>query len=473
MVEPQAGIQVNAPEPIEQVIFPLPLSPLEKYLFWDDRPDQPMTSYVELEFVGSLNVDLWRQACREILAHHPLLQANVVERNGELYWIPANEIFHILDPEVTPILQNGCPRPIDLNRESGLRCWYCTTQDGGRVIFQLHHCCSDGIGFRGFLIDVLRWYAMSSECNSAELLRDSGSRKTSFLYERLVPRLLQQRFDFTHVGPAKSPLTTWQRIKNAHYFHFQPPVSLLGSMPKADCNDAESIDPLCHLNLGRELSDQLMAHCQSQSIGLSELSIALLFKTCVSWNAAKGLKHPNSRLRILVPYDLRGRQDLAMPASNRLTFAFLGRTAAQCGDVQSLCDSIQQEFVAFKDTRLGMDFLDGLRLANQHPRLMRWTIGRSHRMATVVVTYAGELARGMSKLFPQSDGVRLVGNVRLTAIHAAPPVRRNTNVSIAICVNWGEIMISAAFNHTAFSRLDCKAFLELYHQQWRDYIATR
>ena len=37
-------------------IFPLPLTPLEKFFFWDDRPEQPCTFFIDLRFESSMDI---------------------------------------------------------------------------------------------------------------------------------------------------------------------------------------------------------------------------------------------------------------------------------------------------------------------------------------------------------------------------------------------------------------------------------
>ena len=101
-----------------------------------------------------------------------------------------------------------------------------------------------------------------------------------------------------------------------------------------------------------------------------------------------------------MPYDLRSRVDLRMPAANRLSFSFLGRNADQCQDFDKLLASVQAEVLAIKESRLPLDFLDALKSAARCPCATKWVINRSRRMATVVLTYTGDISRGMQRDFP-------------------------------------------------------------------------
>jgi hypothetical protein len=100
---------------------------------------------------------------------------------------------------------------------------------------------------------------------------------------------------------------------------------------------------------------------------------------------------------------------------------------------------------------------------------MKWALRRHDSMATAVITYAGDVSRGMNKLFPDANDLRKIGNASLFAVFAAPPARRNTNISMAICINWGRICISAIWNRAVFSEQDCSEFLELYKIGWQQW----
>ena len=76
-----------------------------------------------------------------------------------------------------------------------------------------------------------------------------------------------------------------------------------------------------------------------------------------------------------------------------------------------------------KQSQLPLDFVTALEAASRYPQAMRWIIRRSRNMATAVLTYAGDVSRGMQKYFPEQNGTRIVGDVHLDKILAAPPVR--------------------------------------------------
>ncbi|MFN3191802.1 MAG: hypothetical protein ACE361_14925 [Aureliella sp.] len=485
MAEDESPNGQDESEETNQRVFPLPLSPFEKFLLWDETVTCPMNSFIELHFDDHLDLDCLRKSLHAAVHRNPMLACRTRTIDGEMYWeYDADYVPELrLEADDAP-LYAGRPRPIDLFNECGSRYWYRETESGSRLLIQLHHACTDGVGLRRVLIDTLTGYAQRTSAESAtgrEMKSGSGASRTA-RWDKLQVELLRDRFDFSKSfsGPPARSLTTWQRIKNAHYFHFQPPTTLQqrssNSAVTASLQQEEQLgEPLRHFMLDEVTTKAATERAKLLGVGVNEVALGLLFLACKDWNVALGDRRPASRLRLLMPYDLRSRIDLRMPAANRLSFSFLGRTHAQIGslDDQSSVDclirGLQAEIKSIKETRLQMDFIEAIRGASTNPRFFRWLLSKSNRMATSVLTYTGDISRGMKKYFPEQDGCRLIGNARLRNILVAPPVRRNTNISLGLCVNWGKLCFSAAWNRDAFTATDCGDFLEIYRRCWTEW----
>lgn len=454
--------------------FPLRLSAFEKYLLWDETPIQPMTMFIEMHFIDPIQVDVMEMSISAAAKAHPLLTCTIEERDGDLHWIhhPDSKLIVHRDEHFPP-LDHGKVRPFDLKKEFGVRFWYRTAEDHYRLMFQVHHAVTDGVGMRRFMIDAITLYAHATNASKT----DSELRVP---WSKLDPSLLQRRADFTEAfgGPPAEPLTAWQRLKNAYYFHFQLPKPLRTgrSSQKASVdakpNDKDHFEPLEHLVIDRPTSFQITEKARMSEIGISDLALALLFETCCLWNQQHGDRNPKSRIRLLLPYDLRSRMDLRMPATNRLSFSFLGRTQADCCNLDRLISSIADEVRSFGRTQLPLDFMGALESAAKNPRLMRWAIRRSRNMATAVLTYVGDTSRAMQRPFPEQDGYRIIGDARLDKILGAPPVRDNTNLSVGLCINWGQLCISAAWNRANLTRQQAAELLALYKSRWLNWLGT-
>jgi len=456
--------------------FPLRLSPFEKFVLWDERPRQPLTGYVELRFSTPLDAARLETALHEAVHRNPLLACRLREHAGDLWWDYDPEYRpRLLCPRRESPLSQGWPREIDLRRECGGRYWFGAHEEGWRWMIQFHHACCDGVGMRQIVIDTLAGYTrLLGTSGNSQLPTAVAADKISRL-ERLSVTALRDRFDFsrTYHGAPKRPLTFWQRLKNAHYFHFRLPTPLRGSAQAADALATDAAqEPLRYASINRELSQQILDTARRQQIKINDLALALLFQTCVGWNRQQGDSNPKSHIRILMPYDLRSRADLQMPATNRLSFSFLGRDVRQCEDFSQLLASVQTEVQAIKDSRLPLDFLEALDLAHRSPKAMRWVINHSRRMATVVLTYTGDLSRGLQRYFPERDGVKIVGDTQVTHVYAAPPVREHTNITIGLCVNWGQLSFCAAWNRAVLTPSECEQFLQQYVDAWQAWLSA-
>ena len=194
-------------------------------------------------------------------------------------------------------------RPFDLAKEPGCRFWYEESESGSRLLWQVHHAVTDGVGMRPVVIDILLHYAMATSGESVE-------RYSRELYcSRFKAAELLRRSDFSHLPKSKRSISTWQRIKNAKYFHFMRPRTLLGSGAQS-ASSVEDRRVLCLASLDAELSERVFAKCSASSVAIHELAMALLFRTCAEWNRSCGDRNPKSHIRLMMPVDLRDRRDL-------------------------------------------------------------------------------------------------------------------------------------------------------------------
>lgn len=450
-------------------LFPLPLTPFEQYVLLDDLPAQPMTAFVQLTFASPLDQVRLEQALMHAVHRNPLLASRIRTDSKVWHWI--------YDPDFSPKLESyddqppavaGRIVPMDLRSHPGMRVWFHPHDEGRwRLLFQFHHACADGIGMRRFLLDALAHYA-----NSAIGI-DTVDRETAIQhvrYERLDHNRLSSRGCMKHLTETKPlvQLSAWQKMKNNYYFFFQPPAPLLGARrtPIEPSSTADR-EPVLSKILDLEESQAICRAARDREVGLNELGLALLFRQCRAWQVQHGLGKPKRRIRLLMPFDIRTKEDLRLSAANRLSFAFLGRTHQQCDNWDALLKSVQAETKQIKDTRVYVDFLNGLSLCQSRPRMFKWLLSRCQHMATAVLTYSGDIHRGLSRMFKEEDGRLRVGEALCEDVLAAPPARLNTNIALGLCLSRGRICISASWNREALTPDEAQLFFDGYVEAWR------
>ena len=163
-----------------------------------------MHSFIELHFLQPSNID-YGSALNWAARIHPIFNCFVDEQNGELRWIYHPDYRHRLHCESqSPVLANGRPMEIDLSSHPGVRFWYRQAEPmnppastasgvhdaGSRILIQLHHATSDGVGLRRFLIDAMTIYAQcTSPKNINSELRPPWSKIPGLLSVELTCRM--------------------------------------------------------------------------------------------------------------------------------------------------------------------------------------------------------------------------------------------------------------------------------------------
>ena len=423
-------------------LFPLPLVPLEQYLLADDRPTHPMVISVELHFDRTPDIPTLEQCVGETIVDHPLLGCRIDLRDDGPAWIaPTGQTTTAVPVDNRPLIEpsTGRLRGIDLQQDIALRHQVQTAADGsGKWTLQVHHAACDGVGLRQFLLDALCRYATAKDCPPTKQL------------PRPYRATLSARGDYDkwfRTVPTE-PMSTWQKIRAAHYFHFQPPAPL--QPPSTDSSRGHhAAELLLHRRLDADQSQRVLSTVAKRGQTLDDVTIAAAFRTCADLLRKHGGKD-SSRLRILTPIDLRRGKDRRLPACNRMTFGFLGRTLHQTRDEQ-LASSIRDEKDWMRRSLVHLDFLGSLPLAVSYPWLLRRLLNRRSSMATMVVTTTGDILRGTSTWFPRALAGVQFGDVHLRSVHAAAPTRPGTPITLSMTQTDGRISATLNWDRTRWS----------------------
>ncbi|MCC6512194.1 MAG: hypothetical protein IT423_24060 [Pirellulaceae bacterium] len=455
-------------------LFPLVLTPFEQYLMLDDSPQHPMTAFMQVTLATPLNVEFLEEAVYRACVRNPLYASRVTQATKAWQWhYDAAFRPKIRSIELEPPVVDGFIVPIDLTQEPGIRVWYHRqADDTWRLLFQFHHACADGIGMRRFVIDTLICYARFC-------IPEDDPLQANLRLDRLDHARLLERGSINHLvdTPAAVPLTLKQRLWNTYYFLFLPPAPLRGTLrPTPNRLRATSLrsvppdQPTLVKTLSLEESTAILERARLAEVGLNDLGLALLFHQCRLWHEQHSTRGTNRRIRLLMPYDIRTKEDLRLSAANRLSYAFLGRKHRECHDWPKLLASVQAETQQIKDTRVYVDFLQGLSMCQRRPRLFRWVLGRMRHVATAVFTYGGDANRGVTRVFAtQECGALRVGDALMLDGAAAPPVRLNTNIAIGFCISRDRISMSLSWSRHALSIEEAQLFFDSYLTSWKNW----
>lgn len=442
-------------------LFPLPLTPFERFLFVDDSPDYPKTFHVQLRFGGCLREGPFADALRHAAARHPLLTARVVHHHGRLEWHPgiATEPWYDFAPTGTPLTAPDQSRH-DLAAGVGMRVWARAGEEQSTLLFQFHHVCCDGQGGRQVVNDWCTGYARAIAAHT-----DLPEWKTH------PPSELLRRGAFAPPALAgkTNSIPIWRRILYAYRFLGQHPRPLAPVRTAERPDSSPGFPGILSHQFSRDETAAIQETARTQGLFLNDVALTLLFQTLVGWNERHGSSSPRDRIRLMIPMQLRESRDRRMPAANRMSFGFVTRTVQQCQDFTALQASIRGETQHMKSVRLGLDFLNGLGLLSTWPRIFDWVVRRPWCLATAVLTNVAEPARRFRRHFPVEDGYPVIGNLLLKEVTAAPPLRPRTRAGFSISECAGRLSLCLRADPRTLGESASRELLDEYVKSWRKW----
>ena len=303
----------------------------------DDR--LPMEIWIEAGIIGRLCRSAVEEAL-DIVAHrHPLIRASIDICKGIPSWTPGRSRISItwVEPGQTwKIL------PLSPRQGLGLRIYVVQEENRATIYLQLHHACVDGKGARLFIHDFFSSYGRARGGQTPPL--------PPLEPERLKRRGRIGQGPTLPTGPGRGLL----REILAFLFPWPRPVQPLPRDSQDNPTPGGNL-PYSRRILDREQTRRALERVRPREGTFNDLALADLFATLAEWQIASGIQDRRSRLRILMPVDIRELPDRRTPACNRISFAFLTRRLGECGP--DLPESIRAETAYIQQHRSELDFL--------------------------------------------------------------------------------------------------------------------
>jgi hypothetical protein len=438
-----------------------PLTPFERFMWGDDRPQFPLVFQVSLCFEGSLAPEKMREAFRFAVGRHPLLRSTIQSAGRAATWVAPAEGW----PELG-LLSQGCPNEpplaaIDLTQSPGLRGWMRETATGWEVKLVFHHACCDGQGARMFIQDLVLAYAVVRGV--------SGHHAPFFPID--VAELDRRGSYPPTVGRART--LSW-RLQNVwQFFLRRPQPTASNAVAGAAAKDDASGVGLCSHTFSAKDAAELRDPQRRDGVSLNAVAVSILFSLIGEWQRSHGVK-PRSWVRISVPCDLRSREDERMPAANRYTYVFLNRRVAACGSWADLLGGVQAELKERLQTRFGVNFLSNLEMLASRPGLMRWALGRETCFSTAVLTNLSDPSRRLRKRLPvDEDHFFCLDGARCHDLRVCtPPLRPKTHWGIGIFEYAGRITITFRYDTSTITAADAERMLARYIECWQEWLTA-
>jgi len=441
--------------------FPLYLTPLETFMWVEDRPAYPMTFLIHMEFSGTVDREAFESALEEALARHPLLNALVQRaKRNQPCWVLAEDAMPRLDwAEEGVALECPGGEAIDIRSEVGLRVWVRQGDGSARVLFQFHHACVDGTGAYRFLGDLLAAYGQRTG--------SGGQRPVPGLVD---PRLLRTRkyaiMDIALRGKAL-PVARAAIHQGARLLVRRPSPLRPPRCPSKRNGRLAPFPGIESYRFEEEQYKRLRLAAVNSGVTVNDLLLSELFHAIREWNSRRRSGRRGGRIGIMMPTDLRDGDHYEMPAANMTSYTFLVRRAGACDRAAELLRGIRDETAQIKNQRLGTRFVDMLAAALYVRGLLRVALSGRRCLSTAVLSNVGDPTRRFTARLPRDKGRVVAGNLILEKITGVPPLRPKTRAAIIIITYRRQLTVSMRCDPYLFRPEDTRDQLSIYVERLR------
>jgi len=463
--DPTCSVDGNRTEEQAANLFPLPLSPFERYMVLDNTGDYPMSFVLIVTLKGDLRKEVFEQSVMFALKRHPLLMSTISQVRGRGWcWTPvANPAPQMTWDETGEPLRGPEEERIDLTREIGLRVWVNWSSQRSELVFQFHHACTDGLGGVQLIGDLLAHYGQMTAPEGAELPEIEPVQ-----FDRLTARAHFSTVESE--APPKTVSCPYMLCGRLIKLLRRQPVPLAASRKRDSIGTPLMFPAIISRMIERPVLQQLKVVAARQGVELNDLYLLEMFQTIREWNRRHGKGHDNQWLRIGMPTSLRTPLHDKMPAANVVSYMFLTRKAGACDKPEELIADIHRQTSKIVNMQQGRFLAIGLKYVLKIPGLL-WCLLRMNRCFTsVILTNVGDIRRQFTARFPLKQGRCVAGNVTLDVLTGAVPVRPNTRLSTSVGTYAGNLYINMHCDPLSFTTEQAEELADLFLDRLKQLI---
>ena len=462
----------NKPKDSTKELFPLLMSSIEKFHWYDSLPNYPNFIFGRLEFTKRIDPSLAETAWKLALDRQPLAGVQPVKIKRRWYWKPsvddkvvgngsAKGSFNYQESASSPDpwCFEECESQLTISshleiRVSGAEASpsdTCGAPAGclTSVYFAVHHAISDGAGA---ILVVNEWLAIYSNL-------EAGRAATAGL-QRLEPERLRGR---NHLG-----ILRWSYLKHL----FKQPVALFGATKflfrnsvdlSAQKDAAEGMARLYPAIVGRWVDADAVRGLNREScrlgVTLNSIMLGRLFESLTKFLARDGVSCRRDWVRVILPISIRGMSDRRMPATNRTTIVQLDRRLDEKALSDDFYSNLDREIRIIRGWQLDKIFLICIRLLSIVDPVLRHIVGSRKSRGTVVFTNLGEPFRKLIR--SQSHRAEFSGSA-MHQFDLVGPVREGTPLNYTVARHGERIRVSLHYDAGVFSSNRAGDLLDSY-----------
>ncbi|MFT5299664.1 MAG: hypothetical protein ACI87E_001897 [Mariniblastus sp.] len=491
----QSFYMVEPPYDSFQSLFPMPMTSIEKFHWFDDSPEYPNVVFCRLKIRGKIDQATAKQAWQYAVQRQPFGDVYPAKIKGRWFWNAGPRSqgethrefdlwdgtrFEYEERDSSPPAWKFSDHPIRSAAGSylGITVWPEPTSSASsseiapeaihgpagfcsEVWLYVHHSVGDGVGSILVINDWMVVYA--------NLMNGRAPEKG---LHRLDPELLKQR---NSLG-----ILSWRYLKHV----YKQPIALFGAAkfimrktaellpgseraappaPQSE-NLPPAAEPVYPAIIGRWISESqvegLAAHAKRHQVMLNSVLLGQLYLALAKWRAEHTQHTDRDWMRIILPMSIRNVSDRRLPTANRATIVQVDRCGNEMRDLADFYRSLNREIMVIRGWQLDKIFLlviRGISLSN------KWLLNaandtKSRGMA--VFTNLGEPLRKSERA--SSREPESMSFLRPFEFDLVGPIRTGTPINFSTSRYGPKLRISMQYDHRLLNPVHAQALLDDY-----------
>jgi NRPS condensation-like uncharacterized protein len=446
------------------VSLSLPLTTMEEFLYWEDRPAYPWSCFSRLRFSGCLDRAAFESAVSTVLARHPLLAAKIeTDGRGRLRWRVVDDPAPVIQWESAPVSGPLPPAThLDLRREIGIRFHVRTEAAASEATIQFHHACCDGAGMALFMRELLVAYAIA--CGNAP----GRARLTALDPGKLAGR---GRYGLTLIKLIRMLPQQLVGLLGARQFLMRKPSPLIPH--RAGPNDdplPKSYPAVVHRLFDQAETAGMRKAAMLRGVTSNDLLARDLFLAIAEWRLRQNIGDDGSWLRMMIPMNLRSTEDHLMPATNVVSSVFLDRRGPDFADSEELLRGIHEEMDLIKRLHLGYTFIFSTAVCRRFLGGLEKKVRADKCTISCIFTNVGNLLAHVP--LPRRDDCIIAGNVTLEDADFVAPLRPYSCVTVVVALYARRLSVTLHYDPRPLTEQQATDLLETYVRCIKTSIAA-
>jgi len=431
----------------------LPLTVLEEYFHYGDRPSHPTRIIAKFTHSGAIDRPLFEEAVNQLPDYHPLLKSKLEKAPfGRLRWrIGENQELPI--HWVKACRNDFSPRLNRLNLENGYSVEFHVVVDssGWDAYLNISHAVSDGLAIIELWKDILLLYERARGNDTPKPNRDLALLDTRERGESSF----RQRF--------RSFPIRLLRLGIARHFLARQPASL-ASIETTDPQSFQETPRFISTVLESDEFQRLKKNAKDRNLTLNDFCLGLLHYSIGRWLKTDAQIDLKDWIRISVPTNLRKANESQIPCCNPIGIVSIDRRRKSLADREHILRRAKEDMDEVKSKQLGRAFLSYLKMRRFLPGSIQKKARSTRTASTAVLSNIGTPFADSSLLDTETQLITLSDST-LQQLSMLPHYQSGTHATFMIHTYGTRFFIDLHYDHRALHYKEAKTLLSIFEEE--------